>query len=182
MPNTQSNKMLRKFRLIIAFVIFGLVISGVTAFPLLSELNFLAGLFTGNSGDLNPANYSGLTAWILKVREGLDVTYATYPFIAYGTDWLAFGHIVIAMFFILPFREPVRYRGVLFIGVAACIMIVPLSMICGPIRGIPFYWQLIDCSFGILCIIPLGYAIRLSHRLENGADTKMGGGTAYTEP
>lgn len=160
--------MLRRFRIVIGFVIFGLVVSGVTAFPLLSELNFLSAVFTGNSSDLSPGNYSGMTAWILKVREGLEVTYSDYPFIAYGTDWLAFGHIVIALFFILPYREPVRYRGVLHIGVAACVLIIPLAMICGPIRGIPFFWQMIDCAFGVLCIIPLLYANRLSHRLESG--------------
>ena len=167
--------MLRRIRVVIALVIFGLVVSGVTAFPLLTELNILSAIFTGNSDDLNPANYSGLTAWILKVREGLEVTYAAYPFIAYGTDWLAFGHIVISLFFILPYRDPVRYRGVLHIGVVACILIVPLAMICGPIRGIPLYWQLIDCSFGIFCVIPLLYAIRLSHRLEKCGGIQAGG-------
>lgn len=130
---------LTRFRLIIGFVIFGLVVSGVTAFPLLTEMNFLASVLTGGASDLNTANYIGLTAWVLKVREGLDVTYSAYPFIAYGTDWLAFGHIVIAMFFILPYRDPVRYRGVLHIGIAASIMVIPLALICGPIRGIPFY-------------------------------------------
>lgn len=157
---------LTKFRFIIVIVILGLIISGATAFPLLSEMNFLAAILTNGATDLNPENYTGLTAWILKVREGLDVTYSSYPFIAYGTDWLAFGHIIIAMFFILPYREPVRYRGVLHIGVAACMMVIPLALICGPIRGIPFAWQLIDCSFGIICIFPLLYAIRLSYRIE----------------
>ena len=28
-------------------------------------------------------------------------------------------------------------------------MIFPLAFIAGPIRGITFYWQLIDCSFGV---------------------------------
>jgi hypothetical protein len=37
----------------------------------------------------------------------------------------------------------------------ACAGIIPLSMICGVIRGIPFYWRLIDCSFGIFGCIPL---------------------------
>ena len=158
--------MLRKFRIVIALVIFGLVVSGVTAFPLLTELNMLAAVFTGNASDLSPESYSGLTAWILRVREGLEVTYAAYPFMAYGTDWLAFGHIVIALFFILPYREPVRYRGVLHIGVVACVLVIPLALICGPIRGIPFYWQMIDCAFGVICIFPLLYAIRLTHALE----------------
>ena len=143
-------------------VIIGLVLSGITAFPLLWELNILAGMVTGGAEDLNPDSYEGLTRWILVVREGLEMTYAQYPFIAYGTDWLAFGHIIIALFFILPFREPARYRGVLHVGVAASILVIPLALICGPIRGIPFYWILIDCSFGIICLIPLFYALRIS--------------------
>ena len=72
-------------------------------------------------------------------------------------------------FFVLPYRDPVRYRGVLGVGMAACVLVVPLALICGPIRGIPFYWQLIDCSFGVFCIFPLWYALRLSKRIEAGA-------------
>ena len=30
-----------------------------------------------------------------------------------------------------------------------------LARICGPIRGIPFFWRLIDCTFGVLGSIPL---------------------------
>ena len=55
-----------------------------------------------------PKNYHGLTHWSLKIRESLELTYHDFPFLAYGTDWLAFGHIVIARFFILPFTDPVR--------------------------------------------------------------------------
>ena len=40
----------------------------------------------------------------------------------------------------------------------ACGLVVPLALICGPLRGIPFFWRLIDCSFGILGIIPLWIA------------------------
>lgn len=157
---------LRRVRLALMVVIVGLVISGATAFPLLHELNFLAGLLTGQSGDLNPANYSGLTHWILKVREGLEVTYGNYPFVAYGTDWLAFGHLMIALFFLLPYRDPVRYFGVLHVGIAASLLIFPLAIIFGHIREIPFLWRLIDCSFGVGCIIPLLYAIKYTKRLE----------------
>jgi hypothetical protein len=160
---------LTKIRLVVAFVIFGLIVSGVTAFPLLLELNLLAAFVSGGSGDPDPGNYSGISAWILHVRDGLNATYSAYPFIAYGTDWLAFAHIVIALFFILPYRDPVRYRGVLHVGVAACVLVVPLALICGPIRGIPFPWTLVDCSFGLVCIFPLLYAIRLSHCIETAS-------------
>jgi hypothetical protein len=161
-------KPITKLRLTIVVVIVGLIVSGATAFPLLGELNLLASIATGGSGDLDPASHTGITHWILKVREGLEVTYGAYPFIAYGTDWLAFGHIVIALFFLLPYRDPVSYRGVLEIGVVACILVIPMALVCGPIRGIPLFWRLIDCSFGVVCIFPLLYAIRLSRQLEDG--------------
>lgn len=155
---------LKQIRIAIALVIFGLVISGLTAFPLLHELNLLAQIFAGDSRD--PAAHSGLAHWILKVREGLENTYRDYPFIAYGTDWLAFAHLMIALFFILPFRDPRRYEGVLKIGIAASLLVIPLAFICGPIRGIPFYWRLIDCSFGLLCLPPLVFALRKLPELE----------------
>lgn len=47
----------------------------------------------------------------------------------------------------------------------ACALVIPLAVICGPIRGIPIYWRLIDCSFGVFGIIPLwlcrNYVVRL---------------------
>ncbi|YCM46649.1 hypothetical protein V2O64_11525 [Verrucomicrobiaceae bacterium 227] len=157
---------LRKIRISLIIVFVGLIISGVTAFPLLHELNFLATTLTGGNGDLNPAHYTGITHWILKVRDGLETTYQAYPFIAYGTDWLAFAHLMIALFFILPYRDPQRYLGVLHVGVWMSLLIFPLALICGHIREIPFFWRLIDCSFGVLCLPPLLYAIKLTHRLE----------------
>ena len=37
----------------------------------------------------------------------------------------------------------------------ACVLVIPLALICGAVRGIPFWWRMIDCSFGILGVIPL---------------------------
>jgi len=145
-------------------IIIGLVVSGVTAFPLKLELNILADFFVKN-GDYDPASYAGLAYWIMQVREGLVNTYRDYPFIAYGTDWLAFGHIVIALFFLPVYRDPVRYRANFTVGMWACILVIPLALICGPIRGIPFYWQLIDCAFGFFCIFPILYAMHLVKKL-----------------
>ncbi|MGD7654077.1 MAG: hypothetical protein ACQCXQ_12730 [Verrucomicrobiales bacterium] len=55
--------------------------------------------------------------WVLLVGQGSEETDDTYPFIAYGTDWLAFGQIRIALFFLPAFRDPVRHRGVYVVGV-----------------------------------------------------------------
>jgi hypothetical protein len=155
---------LTQLRITTLIIISGLVLSGVTAFPLKWELNILANFFVQN-GDYAPASYSGLAHWIMKVREGLVITDRDYPFIAYGTDWLAFGHIIIALFFVPVYFDPARYRANLTVGMWACILVIPLALICGPIRGIPFYWQLIDCSFGFFCIFPMLYALRLVKRL-----------------
>jgi hypothetical protein len=158
-------RLLFKIRALVVFFIAGLVLSGVTAFPLLKELEMLASLL-GIARDGVPADYSGFQHWIALIREGLRETYAKYPFIGYGTDWLAFGHIVIALFFLPVYRDPMRYSGNLRVGVIACFLVIPLALICGPIRGIPFYWQLVDCSFGVLGILPLLFALHLIRRLS----------------
>jgi hypothetical protein len=149
---------LRKIRWAIGLFIAGLVFSGLTAFPLQVELNWLIEM-RGLSADGNPSN--GLDRWLLTVRDGLTDTYARYPWIGYGTDWLAFAHLVIALFFIGPFIDPVKNIWVLYAGLAACALVPLLALICGPIREIPFGWRLIDCSFGVLGAIPLLYALKL---------------------
>ena len=147
----------------------GLFIAGVTAFPLLAEVNLLSDLLVGEGQSLDPTAHTGVTRWILTVREGLEVTYHNYPWVAYGTDWLAFGHLMILLFFILPYREPVRYEGVLWVGIWMSLLVLPLAFICGPLRGIPWYWQLVDCSFGVVCIVPLYIAIRQLRVLKQSA-------------
>ncbi len=167
-------KILKQIRLAIAIVIFGLVISGVTAFPLLHELNWLSFIVAGDSSD--PALHQGFVKWILTVRQGLEVTYDRFPFIAYGTDWLAFAHLMIALFFILPWQDPVRYEGVLRMGVLMSFLVIPLALICGPLRGIPFWWRMIDCSFGIFCLPPLWFALRKTKQLEREQPDQSAGG------
>ena len=154
----------RRISLLLVLFIVGLVMSGLTAFPLEWEVRTLARLM-GATDAMTPGDATGLLHWILKVREGLIDTYARYPFMAYGTDWLAFGHIVIGLAFLGVLRDPVRNRWIVEWGMIACALVIPLAMICGPIRGIPFYWRVIDCSFGVFGIIPLwicrSYILRL---------------------
>ena len=157
--------LLFRYRLVLGAFILGLVLSGITAFPLLRELELLAGLL-GIPTNAAPASLSGLHFWIATVRDGLRATHASYPWLAYGTDWLAFGHIVIALFFLGPLRDPVANAWVLKTGLVACAGVVLLALICGPIRGIPFYWRLIDCSFGIFGAAPLFYCLRLTADLR----------------
>lgn len=148
---------LNRIRLWLAFFIFGLVVSGVTAFPLEWELNLLHAIVTHPDSPL-PQLWPELVAWITLVRNGLVEAYTRYPFLAYGTDWLAFAHLVIAVAFIGPWRDPVKNIWVIEFGLVACVLVIPLALIAGAVRGIPFFWQLIDCSFGLIGFIPLWQA------------------------
>ncbi len=132
----------------------GLVLSGLTAFPLVTELHWLAGL-PDKGAALPLAEGSGLVPWIERVSEALNATHAHYPFLAYGTDWLAFAHLVIAVAFIGPYVDPLRNKWVITFGLIACAGVIPLALIAGQVRGIPMGWRLVDCSFGVLGSVPL---------------------------
>ncbi len=149
-----NSVILHRIRGLLILFMTGLILSGLTAFPLEWELDLLAG-WLGAPPDSPPSDHTGLTRWIVTIRDALHNTYAQYPFMAYGTDWLAFAHIVIAIFFIGPLLDPIRNIWVIQAGMIACAMTVLFPFICGPIRGIPFFWQLIDCSFGLFGFIPL---------------------------
>ena len=162
-------RLLRRYRLVLCLFITGLVVSGLTAFPLLWEMRVLCEWLGGGAAP-PPAGGEGLRHWVLTVRWGLEEMYATHPWIAYGTDWLAFAHLVLAVFFIGPLFDPVRNVWVLYAGLASCVLILPLALIAGPLRGIPFGWRLIDCSFGVLGAVPLLYCLRLTRKLSNLPD------------
>jgi len=157
MPNSTS--LLRTIRIWLTIFIVGLVLSGITAFPLQSELSLLVRIAAHFHA---PA----LNAWLLRVHAALTDENSRYPFLAYGTDWLAFAHLVIAVAFIGPWLDPVRNKWFITFGLIACAGVLPLALIAGPIRGIPPYWRLIDCSFGIFGCIPLLIIRRNIHQLE----------------
>ena len=152
---------LQRIRLLLGLFITGLVLSGLTAFPLRGELALMQQwLSAAGVAQSAPSLY----AWITYVHDGLVYSQQHYPFLAYGTDWLGFAHLVIATAFWGPYRDPVRNRWVIQWGMLSCGLVFPLALICGPLRGIPFFWRLIDCSFGLLGVIPLAIANTLIAR------------------
>jgi hypothetical protein len=156
-----SSIMLFRYRLALGMFILGLVLSGISALPLQWELAILdrwsgSGQTASNFVPVRIGDFIGF------VHSGIEKTYAQFPFFGYGTDWLGFGHFVIAAFFILPFIDPIKYRAILQIGLAACGGVIVLALVAGPIRGIPWFWRLIDCSFGVIGAIPLLYCLRLT--------------------
>ncbi|MDQ0933033.1 hypothetical protein [Streptomyces turgidiscabies] len=155
--------LLRGIRAWLVLFVVCLVLSGATAFPLVHELRWTESLLRALSV---PEHLPGLTDWIERVRDGLEATDERYPFVLYGTDWLAFAHLVIAVAFYGPYRDPVRNIWVVEFGMIACAGIIPLALVCGPIRGIPFWWTVIDMSFGVFGVIPLYVVRKRIKRLE----------------
>jgi len=156
--------MLFRYRFALSIFIAGLVLSGISALPLQWELSILD-RWTG-SGQTAPTFVpQRIGDFISFVHSGIEKTYAEFPFFGYGTDWLGFAHFVIALFFILPLVNPLKYRAVLYVGMVACAGIIVLALVAGPIRGIPVFWTVIDCSFGIFGAIPLIYCLRITKKL-----------------
>ena len=161
-----SRRTLRWIRLWLVFFIVALVVSGITAIPMELEMRFASDVLHAA-----PPLLPDLIVWIDRVRDGLTTTYRDYPFIAYGTDWLAFAHVVIAIAFIGPLRDPIRNIWIIQWAMIACVLVLPLAFIAGPLRGIPFGWQVLDASFGVFGIIPLIIVYRLIRKLERAAPT-----------
>ena len=150
---TSVGTRLKRVQLLLIFFITALTLSGLTAIPLRWELGILQ-QWAGPGSTLGEA-IPGLGEWIGLVGNGLAETGERYPFLAYGTDWLAFAHVVIAIAFIGPLRNPVRNLWVIEFSMIACLLIIPWTMLFGALRGIPFFWRLIDMSFGVVGILPL---------------------------
>ncbi|MDR1730121.1 MAG: hypothetical protein LBR52_05610 [Prevotellaceae bacterium] len=160
----KQKQLMLKIRLVTLFFMAALVVSGITAFPVETELRLLMRFL--NIEGQNPENLNGLQHWLLSVYKGIIESNAQFPFIAYGFDWLAFAHLAIAVAFIGLFRNPVRNKWLVLWAMICCAGIIPLALICGEIRRIPFFWRLIDCSFGVFGMIPLIYLKKLILKLE----------------
>jgi hypothetical protein len=149
----------RKIRRWIIFFIIALVVSGATAFALETEMHWVIHHWPLSTNSV-------LYAWVERVYTALIDMGNRYPFLAYGYDWLAFAHIVIAIAFIGPLRDPVRNKWVIQFGMIGCVLVFPLAFIAGAVRGIPICWRLIDCSFGVIGLIPLTICLLHIRRLE----------------
>jgi hypothetical protein len=142
-----QNKRMQRIKICIRIMISGLVISGLTAFPLETELAWLV----AHMSDLPTA----MRQWLTTIYLAILTTNKNYPWLSYGTDWLAFAHLMLALLFIGPLKDPLKNVWVIEFGMIACVLVIPLALIAGHIRQIPVFWRIIDCSFGVIGIIPM---------------------------
>jgi hypothetical protein len=152
--NTKEVKLIRRWLLFFMIVLF---VSGITAMPAEWELSIATRFFPEGSAIGN---------WLAEVYSGVKNTNRNYPWLFYGYDWLAFAHFILAILFIGPYKDPVRNKWVIEFGMIACLLIIPLALIAGYFREIPFWWRMIDSSFGILGVLPLAICYRKIITLE----------------
>ncbi len=150
--------LLRRVRLGLGLFMVGLLLSGLTALPLVTELKWVNGVF--GEGTAVGRVWPAMGEWVTRVYEGIVQVDINYPFMLYGTDWLAFAHIMLTVLFVGAWRGPVKNVWVIQFGMIACVSVIPLALIFGPIREIPFFHQVIDCSFGVFGIVPLALVYR----------------------
>ena len=163
----QEKILRRRIKFFTWLFIIGLFLSGATAIPLRTGVDWLAQVTGADLATLPQASARPDWAiWLLKVQKALHETDAQYPFLFYGTDWLAFGHFVIAIAFIGALRDPVRNRWLFDFGLIACVLVIPYALVFGAVRGIPFWWRLIDCSFGAFGFVPLWFCRTWARELE----------------
>ena len=130
-----------------AVFIVGLVLSGLTAMPVITQLEIATRIFSRDG--------TALGAWLWRVYDAAVVMDRDMPFMFYGYDWLAFGHIAIAIAFVPAWRDPARHAWLYDYGLILCGLVIVWAMTVAPFRGIPFGWRLIDCSFGVIGAAPL---------------------------
>jgi hypothetical protein len=147
MKNASTHQLTKTIRRWVIFFIVALLLSGITAFPIETELGWVCSWW--------PEQSSAFAKWLQYNYTAIKSTNQQYPTLAYGYDWLAFAHIVLAIAFLGPLRAPVKNIWVIEFGIIACLLIIPVAIIAGPIRKIPWFWQLIDMSFGVIGLIPL---------------------------
>jgi hypothetical protein len=163
----QIEKSKRVIKRWLTFFIVMLTISGVTAVPAEWELSIATKFF-------NEDSFIG--SWLNEIYMAIKNTRGRYPYLFYGYDWLAFAHFVLAIAFLGPYKDPIKNKWVIEFGAIACFLIIPFALIVGYFRGIPFWWRLIDCSFGFLGLIPLGIChnkIIELERMENQGENQF---------
>lgn len=149
MPTAENsqNRLRRKIKIAIIITIAGLLLNGISAIPLISELKILL-----SKPDALP---QFLRDWWMYVNKGVNDTTRFYPFMRYGFDWLAFAHLLIAIAFIGPLKDPIKNEWIIQWGMIASALSVIMALGWERLRGIPLWWSCIDAAIAIVAFIVL---------------------------
>lgn len=142
---------MRRAKTLLLVVAFGLLVNGLAVFWLPWQTRAAVSW-------LPPG--SALHAWLVECRDAVADVEQRHPKLFYGLDWLGYAHVILAILFLGAARDPARNEWVIRWGLLACGLVVVHALIFVPIRGLPWWWILVDSSFGVLAAIPLGMALR----------------------
>jgi len=149
----KTSPILTHARLWLILFATALIGSGTTAIFPREGLRLLSPFFA--PGSAFQAVWPAMADWLSLVQRAIEQTYSSYPFLAYGYDWLAFGHFIISIPFLMAVRDPLRHSWVITYGISACLAVLPFAIVFGALRGIPLFWRGVDTLFGIGGLIVL---------------------------
>ncbi len=158
-----AEKLRRKIKAVIIITIMGLLLNGISAVPLLSELNILL-----SKPDALPGF---LREWLIYVNKGVYETSAKYTFMRYGFDWLAFAHFLIAIAFIGPLKDPIKNEWVVRWGMIASALSVLMAFGWEHERAIPLWWSCIDAFIAIIAFVILLLCNKWIQQLKTALET-----------
>ena len=144
---TSEVKLRRKIKAVIIITIVGLLLNGISAVPLQTELKILL-----SNPDALPAF---VRDWWMYVQKGVSETSWNYTFMRYGFDWLAFAHLLIAIAFLGPLKDPIKNEWVITWGMIASALSALMALGWEQKRLIPLWWACIDASIAIIAFLIL---------------------------
>jgi hypothetical protein len=144
---TRQASLRRKIKIAIIITIIGLLLNGFSAIPLRTEVNILL-----SNPDALP---QFLRDWLTYVNKGVNETSNNYSFMRYGFDWLGFAHLLIAIAFIGPLKDPIKNEWIVRWGMIASILSVLMAFGWERMRAIPLWWSFVDASIAIVAFFIL---------------------------
>ncbi|HYV92061.1 MAG TPA: hypothetical protein VE978_09775 [Chitinophagales bacterium] len=157
--NITREKQLRgRIKAAIIITIIGLLLNGMSSLPLRTELDIL----------LRYPNRlpQFLLDWWTYVQQGVVETSEKYNFMRYGFDWLAFAHLMIAIAFIGPLRDPVKNQWVIKWGMIVAAMSILMAFGWERMRNIPVWWSIIDAGISYVAFVVLWLCNRWIEKLK----------------
>jgi hypothetical protein len=140
------NKKDQKIKKLVIIYTLILIISGATASFPKEGIDFIYNQI--------PIPFEFMKKWIALVYSEII---NTPNHLIYGYDWLAFGHYAIAISFWGVYRNAKQNLWIVEWAMINSFLIIPFALTFGHFRGIPFWWQMVDCSFGVGSLILLFY-------------------------
>ncbi|MEP6466784.1 MAG: hypothetical protein ABJB05_10795 [Parafilimonas sp.] len=155
---TSESKLRNKIKTAIILIIIGLLLNGISAVPLHTELKILL-----SNPEILP---EFLRNWWTYVHEGVRETTKHYGFMRYGFDWLAFAHLLIAIVFIGPLKDPIKNEWIITWGLIVSVLSIIMALGGERLRDIPFWWSCIDAGIAIISFIILWFCNKWIKQLK----------------